>query len=80
MEPYANVSGNSGVTFYELGSDFVRVWFADAAYVYDYRSAGAANVERMKRLARQGRGLSTFISTAVRNRYASKESLSASPG
>jgi hypothetical protein len=73
MERYGNLSGNSGVTGYEIGPDFIEVRFAGGTtYVYTYRSAGQANVEHMKLLAARGKGLATFISTTARRLYASK--------
>ncbi len=73
MQPYANLSGNSGVVAYEIRADSVIVEFTDGwLYSYTYRSAGADNIERMKELAASGRGLSGFISTTVRNDYATK--------
>ena len=72
MKPYKNLSGNSGVVSYEIGPDFVRVWFRNGPwYLYTYASAGPSNIEQMKVLAGAGMELSTFIST-VRPSYASK--------
>ena len=74
MEKYANLSGDSGVVLYEIGSDSIRVQFSDGArYLYSYTSAGAANIEQMKLLAKRGRGLNAFIRTTVRKKYARKE-------
>jgi len=73
MERYANQSGNSGVVAYRIGSDSITVKFVDGwLYSYTYESAGADNVEYMKKLAARGQGLSAFISTTVRNDYAKK--------
>ena len=73
MHPYGNLSGNSGVVAYAIGSDFIEVKFADGvSYIYTHASAGRHNVERMKALARSGRGLSTFIVHNVRKAYASR--------
>ncbi|MBS0420444.1 MAG: hypothetical protein JSR66_22245 [Proteobacteria bacterium] len=73
MEHYANRSGNSGVVAYEIGQDSIIVKFVDGwRYSYTYESAGTDNVERMKMLAAQGKGLSAFISTTVRNDFAQK--------
>jgi hypothetical protein len=73
MQRYANRSGSSGVVAYEIGSDSITVRFIDGArYLYTYQSAGADNVEQMKKLAARGQGLSSFISTTVRNGYESK--------
>jgi hypothetical protein len=73
VETYRNLSGNSGVIAFEIGTNFVRVQFRQGTpYLYIYQSAGIANVDEMKRLARLGQGLSTFINQtpAVRNGYA----------
>jgi hypothetical protein len=76
MERYKNLNGDSGVVSYEIGTDYIWVVFLDGTrYLYTYARTGAQNVEQMKRLATDGRGLSTFISAnhAVRNGYAKKE-------
>lgn len=74
MEAYLNTGGNSGIMAYELGPDFVRVQFRDGtAYLYTKASAGADNIECMKRLARQGQGLNAFINRVVRKKYARRE-------
>jgi len=70
MMPYGNIAGNSGVMAYEIAVDRISVQFIDGkVYVYTYASAGKKAIERMKRLALSGRGLSTFISTAVRDKF-----------
>jgi hypothetical protein len=74
MERYANLSGDSGVALYEIGSDSIRIQFSEGSvYLYTCSSAGAGNIERMKKLASAGRGLSSFIATTVKKRYARKE-------
>lgn len=74
MEQYQNLGGDSGVTGYEIGPDFIRVQFkGGATYLYDYSQPGAADVEEMKQLAVQGQGLGSYISRVVRKRYAAKE-------
>lgn len=73
MQRYKNLHGDSGVIAYEIGARDIKVKFRDGAiYLYNYDSAGAENVEKMKALAKQGAGLSTFISTHVRERYAAR--------
>jgi hypothetical protein len=75
MEPYKNLSGNSGIANYEIGADFIKVWFRNGrCYLYTNESAGRSNVEQMKALAEAGQGLGTFISTTVHKAYASKSS------
>jgi len=73
MDRYRNLAGDSGVVAYEIGARSIKVLFRDGAvYTYTCESSGCGNVDRMKVLARAGRGLSTFISTVVRGSYASK--------
>ena len=73
LTPYGNRSGNSGVTAYEMLDDGIRVRFVDGEiYTYTVKSAGREHVERMQKLARAGEGLSGYIATHVRHRYASK--------
>ncbi len=71
MKRYLNLSGESGVVAYELRPDAIKVKFrgSDRVYVYSNVSAGAAHVTRMKRLAEAGKGLSTYISQHVHDRY-----------
>jgi hypothetical protein len=74
MQRYRDLDGNSGITGYELGADFIRVEFRNAnVYLYTYASTGAQDVERMKRLAEAGDGLGAFINAHVRDRYALRE-------
>jgi hypothetical protein len=73
MNRYKNLSGNSGVTHYVIGKDFIEVKFIDSPdiYVYDYSLNGKSNIETMKSLAELGNGLSAFIAQhpEVKNRY-----------
>ena len=70
MEYYANMRGNSPVIGYEIESNKIIVWFKGGRpYSYSYHKAGASNVEMMKRLARNGSGLSAFITRNVRFLY-----------
>jgi hypothetical protein len=66
MEPYSNLSGISGVLAYQPGGDHITVQFRAGQYTY-YKytnsSAGSAVIEMLKSLARQGRGLNSYIST-----------------
>lgn len=73
MERYRNLAGNSGVSAYALDKESITVKFRDGGvYLYTNASAGADNVAEMKRLASAGRGLSSFISRVVHDRYAAK--------
>lgn len=73
MNTYKNLDGNSGITRYESGIDCIVVEFNyDNKYIYTYKSAGKSVVEKMKRLASAGRGLSTYISRTVREHFERK--------
>lgn len=63
MEPYGNRNGDSAVIAYEIGPDFIRVQFSGTPpYLYTYETVGRDNVEELKKRARAGRGLGTYIS------------------
>ena len=73
MERYRNVGGNSGIAAYEIAPDSITVQFKDGSiYLYTNQSAGSANIEHMKQLARAGQGLNSFISRVVKKGYARK--------
>jgi len=75
MQTYKNLSNNSGVTFYEIGSDYIAVKFNytnNLTYLYNYNITGIQNVEHMKLLAIIGEGLNTFIAKNVGKKYARK--------
>ena len=70
MERYANRSGQSGIHEYEIGLDYIRVRFTSGStYKYSYRKAGQHHVENMKRLAKQGSGLNSYINSNVKFKY-----------
>ena len=74
MTPYKNLSGNSGVTAYEIKEEGISVQFQkDAVYYYSYSAPGKEHVEIMKELAKQGKGLATYISQNIRGNFDSKE-------
>lgn len=73
MQPYRNLSGNSGVAAFEAGSRHIDIEFQDGhKYRYDYATPGKWEVETMKALARTGKGLATFVNQNVRERFAKK--------
>ena len=77
MERYKNLSGDSGVVAYEIGSDFIRVQFSDGAvYLYNYTSAGLHNIDHMKQLARNGQGPPSSTQLSVRHMLAKSVKLS----
>jgi hypothetical protein len=73
-ERYRNLNGDSGVTNYAIGPDFIAVQFQDPTiYIYDDTRPGRAHVEQMKAFAVCGRGLGTYISRHVRKAFARKQ-------
>jgi hypothetical protein len=73
MERYANKSGDSGVSAYQIGTNYIWVQFTSGhVYEYTYASAGSGNIETMKSLARAGRGLCSFIQLHVKYKYSRK--------
>jgi hypothetical protein len=71
MEIYRNSGGDSGVSSFEIGSDYITVKFSGSfrSYRYSYRKAGHNHVETMKRLARSGSGLNSYINRYVKNLF-----------
>lgn len=71
MERYRNSGGDSGVSSFEIGTDYILVKFSGNSriYSYSYRKAGQHHVENMKRLARSGSGLNSYINRYVKNLY-----------
>ncbi|MBW8896756.1 MAG: hypothetical protein JF619_01245 [Massilia sp.] len=73
MQRYGNQSRESGVVAYDIDAGQIIVQFRNGdRYLYTEDSAGAANIARMQALAKAGRGLSSFISQHVHDRYARK--------
>ena len=71
MKPYGN--GSTGVVAYEIHDDAIDIKFANGdIYRYDETKPGPVDVEIMKRFARAGRSLTTYISKYVKDRYAAK--------
>ena len=70
---YRNQSGHSGVVAYAILPDAIAVQFLDGTvYLYNHDCPGRRHVGRMKTLAREGRGLSTYISRHVGNRFSAR--------
>jgi hypothetical protein len=71
MKKYLNKSGKSGVRFYETGKDYIKILFVkeSKSYLYNYVKPGKTHVEKMKKLAEEGLGLSTYISQHVKENY-----------
>lgn len=72
MKPYGNKGGGSGVIAYEIEPDAIVIQFTKGTYRYTYERPGQFEVEKMKRLAKSGEGLASYISRIVGERYAEK--------
>ncbi|HET7556540.1 MAG TPA: hypothetical protein VFK08_00545 [Rhodanobacteraceae bacterium] len=72
MQVHANLSGNPGEAF-ELRQRAIAVEPAGGqGCLYDDAHAGHERIRRMRRMARTGRGLSTYISREIRGDYAER--------
>ena len=73
MQKYGSQGRASGVVAYEIHDDAIDIRFANGdVYRYDTTTPGAVDVELMKRFARAGRGLASYISKYVKDRYAAR--------
>ncbi|TDQ09461.1 hypothetical protein [Pedobacter metabolipauper] len=73
MEKYANNNRDSGVSGYQIGSDYILIEFTSGSiYEYTNASAGVGNIGTMKSLARSGSGLNSFINRNVQHKYSKK--------
>ena len=73
MKPYLNLSGNSGITAYEIHDDYIDIEFKNGGiYRYSEASVGETNLAIMKALAIAGAGLNAFINKVVKFRYAKR--------
>ena len=73
MQRYKNQSGKSAIRAYEIYEKSIVIEFRYAGkYLYNYDQPGPEHVEEMKRLAVEGKGLSTYITQNVRKLFAKK--------
>ena len=73
MKRYNNLDGNSGITHYRAGDDYIIIRFVDGGeYLYNHRAPGGGHVAQMILLAQRGRGLATYINKYVRDNYAER--------
>ena len=73
MERYNNGGRSTGAVAYQIVNDGIEVKFQDdSVYLYTKEATGADNVEKMRKLAAEGRGLTSFINREVKKRYAKK--------
>lgn len=71
MIPYKDMDGDSNVEAYEIYADAIAVKFNGTSkiYTYSYRSAGKQHIELMKKLAKNGDGLNSYINNNCKYKY-----------
>ena len=64
MEKYSNKSGDSGITHYKIGKDYITILFKNKLdkYIYSTAKIDKKHITKMKQLALSGKGLSSYIS------------------
>jgi len=73
LKKYKGISGNHGVTAYEILKDSIILQFQyKDLYLYDYEKPGESHVEQMKILAERGKGLTKYVNQNVRDNYKEK--------
>ena len=73
LHRYPDHSGRSGVAAYAARRDAIAVEFNDGrVFLYNYSVPGRHHVERMKSLAAEGSGLSSYISRHIGKRFAAR--------
>lgn len=73
MKTYLNINGNSGILAYDISGDDITLQFEDhSVYLYTYAKPGKKHVEEMKKLAKAGKGLCTYVNQYVKEKYAKK--------
>lgn len=62
MNVYRNINGDSGISAYNYGDDWISVRFKDGK-TYEYRASkiGQEHITAMKALADAGSGLNSYI-------------------
>ena len=69
MVKYSNLKKGSRVLGYEIGNDYIRVWFEgkNTPKTFSTTKAGETHVETMKKMAQEGHGLHRYIKRHVEN-------------
>lgn len=75
MKVYRDINGDSGISAYNYGDDWIGVQFKDGK-TYEYRASkiGQAHITAMKVLADAGDGLNSYImrNPTVKSGWSSK--------
>ena len=71
MQPYKNSDSLSWISAFEIGEDYIKVYFIDGVVrLYTNSSAGSKHIQKMKELAITGKGLYNYIHKYVKGMYA----------
>ena len=63
-------SGRGGITVYKILPKGIVLKFQNKdLYLYDYLKPGKQHVDQMKILAKEGKGLTTYVNQYVRSNY-----------
>lgn len=64
MKRYRDINGDSGISAYEYGDDWIQVQFKNGG-IYEYQTSvlGSSHLSIMKQLADAGDGLNSYINT-----------------
>jgi len=74
MEKYINETGESTITHYEIGDDFIRVQYKNDLIEYNTSLYALQHIDKMKSLALSGKGLSRYISrNLIKTKVASSQ-------
>lgn len=73
MYHYRNVGGNSSVVAYDTGVDWLLIRFNDSSlYLYTTKSTSSEDIEYMRKLANDGKGLNSYVNRRIGNKYAGR--------
>lgn len=73
MFRYRNLNNNSGVAAYDTGVDWFLIKFNDSSlYLYTTKSTTIEHINYMRTLAREGKGLNSYVNRIVGNQYAGR--------
>ncbi len=75
MKAYADINGDSGISAFNYGDDWIKAQFKDGkTYEYKASKIGQAHITVMKILADSGDGLNAYImrNPTVKNSWSSK--------
>ncbi len=69
MVKYSNLKKGSKILGYEIGADYISVWFEGKEHPKTFNSnqIGENHVETMKRMAQEGYGLHRYIKRHMNN-------------